>query len=492
MRHVPGSSSGSDGAIPFCDMSTARKHVIIIGGGVSGLTSAYRLQQRGWNVTVLDAAHRVGGFLQSTSHPAGFRYEEGPLYFVDSPRIMALIREVGLNTDLVTADLMLPRYVYHRHGLHLLPLTLRALLSTRLISLGSKLRALRAHPGKTAQRGHGDSVAELVTWRFGRDVLRRIAAPVVASTHIGDVNRLSAELVCPDLLRHGQDTCSALRSCIQSCHDSSSSGNGRRLCSFRKGLHELPRRLAERLGKENVELGVQLKRIVPATEDGKNRFLLQLELIDGERETQADAIVFAASAFRTAEMVEPFADKLAQELFSIDHPPLTVASLAYSREDIARATEGFGILVPEDQGIRMLACIWSSSIFPDRAPEGIVLMRVLLGGARDTDIALASDDKIVTVLKRDLKATLGIIIAPDVIGMQRYERALPQYTLGHEHRVRRIEAEAARIPGMFLTGNYLRGFSIGACVHTAEETAEQVTAYLEKNSALPREPSASQ
>jgi oxygen-dependent protoporphyrinogen oxidase len=472
-------------------MSTARKHVIVIGGGVSGLTCAYRLQQRGWNVTVLEAANRVGGFLQSASHPAGFRYEEGPLYFVDGPRIMALIREIGLDSDLVTADLMLPRYIYHRHGLHPLPFTLRAFLSTRLIGWGSKLRTLRKSLGRAGAEGSGESVADFIAWRFGREVLQRIAAPVVASTHAGDVNRLSARFVCPDSLCEKRDTASALKGFVRRCHDSESGGKGERLCTFRKGLHDLPRRLAEKLGKENVELGVQLKKIVPSAQNAQSRFLFQLVLSDGERETQADAVVFAAPAFRTAEMVEPFADKLAQELFAIEHPPLTVASVAYNREDVARTTEGFGVLVPSDQGVRMLACIWISSIFPGRAPEGLVLMRVLLGGATDTDIALAGDDKIVAVLKRDLKSTLGIIIAPEVVAMQRYERALPQYTLGHEHRVRRIEAESAKIPGMFLTGNYLRGFSIGACVRTAEETAEQVTAYLEKNSTLPRGRSAS-
>jgi oxygen-dependent protoporphyrinogen oxidase len=472
-------------------MSTARKHVIVIGGGVSGLTCAYRLQQRGWNVTVLEAANRVGGFLQSAVHSAGFKYEEGPLYFIDSPRIMALAREVGLDADLVTADLMLPRYVYCRHGLHPLPFALRAFLSTRLIGLGSKMRILREYLGRGGADGSGESVAEFIAGRFGREVLQRIAAPVVASTHAGDVNRLSAQFVCPDFLRRERDTGSALRGFVRSCHDPVSAGRGGRLCSFRKGLHDLPRRLAEKLGKENVELGVQLKKIVPAAQDGKSRFLFQLVLSDGERETQADAVVFAAGAFRTAEMVEPFADKMAQELFSIEHPPLTVVSVAYSREDVAHTTEGFGVLVPSDQGVRMLACIWSSSIFPDRAPEGLVLMRVLLGGATDTDIALAGDDKIVAVLKRDLKSTLGIIITPELVAVQRYERALPQYTLGHEHRLRRIEVEAARIPGMFLTGNYLRGFSIAACVRTAEETAEQVTAYLEKNSTLPRERSVS-
>jgi protoporphyrinogen/coproporphyrinogen III oxidase len=472
-------------------MSTARKHVIVIGGGVSGLTCAYRLQQRGWNVTVLEAANRVGGFLQSATHPAGFRYEEGPLFFVDGARLMTLVREVGLDSDLLTTDLMLPRYVYHRHGLHPLPLTLRALLSTRLIGVGSKLRALREFLGRAGTDGGGETVAEFIASRFGREVLQRVAAPVVASTHAGDVNRLSAEFVCPDLLRRGSDTASDLTGFVRSCHDSDSGGKGERLCSFTKGLRELPRRLAEKLGKENIELGVQLKKIAPAVQDGHSRFLFQLVLSDGERETQADAVVFAAGAFRTAEIVEPFADKLAQELFSIEHPPLTVASVAYSREDVARATEGFGVLVPGDQGVRMLACVWTSSIFPGRAPEGLVLMRVSLGGATDTDIALAGDDKIVAVLKRDLKSTLGIIIAPEVVAMQRYERALPQYTLGHERRVRRIEAEAARIPGMFLTGNYLRGFSIGACVRTAEETAEQVTAYLEEHSTIPREGSAS-
>lgn len=479
-------SSGSDGTIRICNMSTSRKHVIVIGGGVSGLTCAYRLHQRGWNVTVLEAGNRVGGFLQSASHPAGFRYEEGPLHFVDSPPIMALIREVGLENDLVTADLLLPRFVYYRHGLHALPFTLRGLLSTRLIGLGSKMKALRECLGSAGADGARESVADLIAWRFGREVLQRIAAPVVASTHAGDANRLSTRFVCPDRLRPERDTGSALKSFVRSCHDSDSGGRGERFCSFTKGLHALPRRLAEKLGKENVELGVQLKKIVPATQDGKSRFVFQLVLSDGERETQADAVVFAAPAFRTAEMVEPFADKLAQELFSIEHPPLIVSSVTYSREDVARPTEGYGVLVPRDQGVRMLACIWSSSIFPGRAPEGLVLMTILLGGATDTDIALAGDDKIVAVLKRDLKSTLGIIIAPEVVAMQRYERALPQYTLGHEHRVRRIEAEAARIPGMFLTGNYLRGFSIGACVRTAEETAEQVTDYLEKNSALPR------
>ena len=136
------------------------------------------------------------------------------------------------------------------------------------------------------------------------------------------------------------------------------------------------------------------------------------------------------------------------------------------------------------------AVITKNVVAPHTDPTNGVATITL--SATDTDIALAGDDKIVAVLKRDMKSTLGIIIAPEMVAMQRYERALPYCTLGHEHRVRRIEAETARIPGMFLAGNYLRGFSIGACVRAAEETAEQVTAYLEKNSELPRRWSASQ
>jgi len=442
--------------------------VVVIGAGISGLTAAWRLKRQGRPVVVVDGAAEAGGVMRSRVRD-GFLCEEGPNSFQTSPELLELIREAGLEPELVTADARLPRFIYYRGRLERAPMSPGALLSTPLLSLREKVRALREPWIESAAR-QDESLADFVTRRFGAPVLRNFVAPFVSGIYAGDAARLSARAVFPQLVEWERKHGSVLRGLIGSARRAPKPRAARLLASFRGGLQTLPRALAAGLGEGALRLGTQADAL--RSESGK--LTLRVCTPSGAEELQAKAVILAAPAYRAAEIVRPLSADLAEELGGIDYPPLASVCIAFRSSEVPRPLDGFGFLAPRGEGLRALGCIWSSSLFPGRAPEGSALLTLFLGGATDPGVAAMTDDAVAEQVRRDLAAALGIRAAGRVVKIGRLERAIPQYALGHPARVDRIEAELRRVPGLYLAGNYLRGVSIGDCVKEAGELAARL------------------
>jgi oxygen-dependent protoporphyrinogen oxidase len=444
---------------------------VVIGAGISGLTAAWRLKQQGRPVVVVDSAAEAGGVMRSRLRD-GFLCEEGPNSFQTSPEVLELVREAGLERELVTAGARLPRYIYYKGRLERAPMSPVALLSTPLLTAGEKVRALREPWIERARGQEDESLADFVTRRFGATVLRNFVAPLVSGIYAGDAARLSARAVFPQLVDWERKNGSVLRGLIGSARRAPKPRVRRLLATFREGLQTLPLALAAGLGGGALRLGTRVEAL--RSESGRLR--LDLHTPSGTEVLPASAVILAAPAYHAAEMVRPLSAALAAELAAIEYPPLASVCIAFRSSEVPRALDGFGFLAPRGEGLRALGCIWSSSLFSGRAPEGSALLTLFLGGATDPGVAGMSDDAVADQVRRDLAAALGIQAPGRVVQIRRLDRAIPQYALGHPARVERIEAELRRIPGLHLAGNYLRGVSIGDCVKQAGELAGRLVA----------------
>lgn len=451
------------------------KQVVIVGGGISGLTCAYRLTQRGVDVLLVEREASVGGVMK-TDVRGGFMAETGPNSFQNAPEIMQLIEEVGLNDELVTAPGSAPRYIYYQGALREFPLSPPKLFSTPLLTFKGKVRIF-LEPFVSRSHKQEESVAEFITRRFGRQVLESLVDPFVSGVYAGDPARLCMKSTFPMLTDFEEQYGSVFKGIIRSPKNSSGPRPKRWLCSFKRGLVRLPQRLAERLG-DALLTNAQVVSLRASDASAPCRFTLTINQQDRTEPVTADAVVMATPAFVTAEILHAVSESLAGVLNSIEYPPLASVCLGYDQAAIPRPIDGFGFLIPRRQGLRLLGCLWSSSLFPGRAPEGKVCLTNFIGGATDPAVRELSDSELVQTVHQELQTTLGVKAGPDVIAVHRYARAIPQYNLRHQSRLQQIEEHLSRIPGLFLAGNYLRGVSVGDCVKEATTTAENVAQWL--------------
>jgi oxygen-dependent protoporphyrinogen oxidase len=221
-------------------------------------------------------------------------------------------------------------------------------------------------------------------------------------------------------------------------------------------------------------------KLTASESNAASRFTLVLDQQGRTEEMKADAVVLATPAFVTAEIVSALSEQLARILASIEYPPLASVCLGYDEAAIPRPIEGFGFLIPRNQDLRLLGCLWSSSLFPGRAPQGKVCLTNFVGGATDPAVRQLSDTELVQTVHQELQTTLGVKADPHVVALHRYARAIPQYTLGHQAKLQEIEKHLSRTPGLFLASNYLRGVSVGDCVKEATKVAKRVTQYLNR------------
>ena len=332
------------------------------------------------------------------------------------------------------------------------------------------LRAL-AEPFVARKRDDGDeSVWDFAARRLGPEVADRLIHPMVLGIFAGDAKRLSLSSAFPIMEELERDHGSLVRAQI-------ARGRARRrgelpplrntLSSFRAGLQTLPRVLSERGGFETRTSSV-VKTLV-RREGGGFRVVLE----DGDT-VPADVVVVASEGFRAARILASIAPDAARMLEEISYPPVYVVALGYGGEARRHVPEGFGVLVPRGAGFRSLGVTWDGYLFPDRNPRGSLLVRVLLGGAFDPEVAALGEEQVLSLVREEMRRLLGLSTGPMFVRTKLWRNAIPQYELGHGARVARAERDVARIPGLFLAGNALHGTAFGkaaargvACGHEA-------------------------
>ncbi len=456
--------------------STPPFPVVVIGGGISGLTCAYRLQQAGIRVCVLDAATCPGGMIATTDE-AGFRFEHGPQSFLLSDALRELTADLGLTGELLHADPRAPRYILLRGQLVPAPLSPPSMLTTPLLNFQSKWRIITEMAHSTQPPAQDESIAAFMRRKFGSQLLERLVAPFVSGIYAGDPEQLSLRAAFPQLHKFESTYGSVLRGALQSRPPKGTPRGG--LCTFKKGMAALPQAIAAKLS-DAYKSETRVTGLRRATNQEAAHFEIDT-MREGVVETfTARAVIVATPTYTAGEILNSISPQFAAILSRISYAPIAVISACYRRDQIRHTGEGFGFLVPRSEGLHVLGTVWNSSLFPGCAPEGTSMFTSFAGGATDPSFCQRSEQDIAETVCAEVATILGITGLPVASKVHRYERALPQYNLGHGETIAALQTLAASIPGLFFAGNYLSGPAIGACVEQANQTAIGVENHLRR------------
>ncbi len=456
--------------------------VAIIGGGITGLTAAFRLRQQGVAVTLYEGGERVGGVIQTVRRD-GFLAECGPNTLLEtSPKITGLVRDLGLEgRKLYSNPAASSRYLVRDGRMIPLPDSLPQFVKTPLFSAAAKMR-LMAEPfiGRAPAEAE-ESVAQFVRRRLGPEFLDYAIDALVGGVYAGDPARLSVRQAFPKLHALEQKYRSLILGQFLGARErkrrAEVSKQSAPKVSFDQGLQVLTDELGRQLG-EAVALGSPVSSI-EQTETG----WLVTSTCQGKTSTASHStVLFTGTAHRLAQL--KIAAKNPPTLLSlarIHYPPVASLVLGFRREDVAHSLDGFGVLVPRVEGMNILGAVFSSSLFPGRAPEGCVAVTCYLGGARNPHLVQLLPDSLIELTLKDLNRLLGVRGAPVFQHHFIHGNAIPQYEVGYGSFKQLMRDAEAKCRGLFIAGHYRDGISLGDSLISGHDAASRVAEYLNRS-----------
>jgi oxygen-dependent protoporphyrinogen oxidase len=464
--------------------------VTIIGGGISGLTTAWTLARQARRreldvrLEVLEKDLRPGGKVHSERRE-GYLCEWGPNGFLDSkPMTLELCAQLGITEQLLRSrDAARKRFIFASGRLRQVPATAADFLRSSLVSWPGKLRLAGELLVPPRRDEEDETLAAFVRRRLGREALDKMIAPMASGIFAGDPEAMSLRSCFPRIHQLEQEYGGLIRALLRLARRkraerragkvvSGAAGPGGVLTSFVSGIQYLTDRLAAAQG-EAFAPGCPVTAIIP--KDGGFELLLD----DGSRR-ETEAVVAAVPAHALAGQVAGMAPAMAALLREIPYAPLQVACCGYRREQLPQLPDAFGFLSVRGEQLHSLGTLWDSNIFPERAPEGRVLMRTMLGGATRPESADLAPARVQAQVRDDLQRVLGRMPAPEFVHIIPHRAAIPQYVSGHGARLQVLEKQAAAFDGLFFTGNAFYGVGLNDCVAAAGRTAEQVLTFVER------------
>ncbi len=449
--------------------------VAILGGGVTGLTAAWRLSSAGHSVRLLDCAPRVGGNIR-TDTAGGWLSEAGPNSFQETPEVSSMLSDLGLTGERQRAGPAAKnRYLVHNGALVPAPAGPGKFFSTPLFSFRTKAKILLEATLSPRLRQEDVSVATFIRDHFGDEVLERAVQPFIGGIYAGDSNRLSARHAFPKLWEAERTNGSLIRSAIAGVRKRRAEGQSASapIISFRLGLQSLTDLLAARLPQGAVELNADVRAVTPGRDA---RWRVAWIGPEGPAHGEFDCVVAALPAWSLARLeigdvgIRPLAG-----LAEVEYSPVASVFLGYRRDQVKHPLDGFGALVPSGERRSILGLLFSSSLFAGRAPEGHVALTVFTGGAIRPEIALLPQDELVARVCEDLGVLVGAQGKPSVVRHVLWPRAIPQYNLGYGRHLDAIAECERNFPGLFIGGNVRDGIALPDCIKSGTLLAKRVS-----------------
>jgi oxygen-dependent protoporphyrinogen oxidase len=474
-------------------------HIVIVGGGIAGLSAAYHAVKKSreqgiqTQVTLLEKDARWGGKIVTERLPFdGGRLiiEGGPdAFLATKPWAVALCQELGLSERLQGVNPRLRNtYVLHRNRLAplpdglalMIPTNAQAILKSPLISWIGKARMGFDFLLPAAPLNGDESLGAFISRRLGREAYENLIEPLMSGIYAGDGDALSLASTFPYLrdleLKYGSLARGALA--MRKHSNGKSSQNARSaFLTPTTGLAEIVEALVSYLQVNQVELRLETPAI-GLSQNGRG-YLVHLE--SGEQ-LRANGVVLAAPAYISGGLVEPLNPELAAALQEIPYASTATISLAYRTSDLPRQLDGFGYVIPRRAGRRALACTWTSTKFPHRAPDGYALLRVFIGRAGQEESIPWDQEALVRLAREELQQTLGITADPLLTRVYMWENSMPQYNLGHPARLARLSKLLEHHPALALAGNGYRGIGVPDCIRSGELAVEALLARLSLDS----------
>lgn len=479
-------------------------NVAVIGAGLTGLSAALRLHQKGVSVAVIESKSDVGGAISSEMISDGSVLEWGPHTIQNTGSdIMALIDELGI-TPLEADSTCKKRFIFYKGRLREVPSSLLSFLMTPLLSPLAKLRLLAEPIIPGSCQSHDETVSEWVTRRLGREVTQNLMAPFLSGVYAGDPARMSAVSVLKTLARwekrYSSITAGALntvantltKKMIRGKEDGKPNKTSRpyALINFNGGMQVLPREMAQHLPEDSIYCNEYVMAVEP---EGNNLSEPDwYRVVTNRRTLRAQSVVCTAPAYVASQLDVPVNQDVTEALSQIPYAPMALVSVRFKRSDFEKALDGFGVLIPREEGLRLLGSIWVSCLFPKRAPkdpktgEETVLLSCFVGGATDRAVINTPKEQLIEHVVSELHALLPLKnqACPLWVESQLIEQAIPQYEVGHRERVGTIQKWNKANPSCVFVGNYLMGVSLNDCVKQGNETAVSVFSDLESRQLL--------
>jgi oxygen-dependent protoporphyrinogen oxidase len=467
--------------------------VVIIGGGISGLATAFALQEQALaagltiHCTVLESGSSWGGKI--VTHRVGdLVTEAGPDSFLSQkPAGLELCAKLGLTDQLInTKETGKKAFVLHDSRLHELPEGLVSFVPDQLSpfvrsGLLSWTGLMRMGLEVVVPRGHSEcdqSVAFFFRRRFGPQAFERVLEPLLAGIYAGDADQMSLKATFPRFLEMEQQYGSIIRGMIANKKKTPSAGAGspRRtmFVSLKNGLGELVAALTTRLTQQGAELRLGCRvDALRVRSHQLGRWIYDVILSDGSA-LSAEGLVLATPAYVSAELVRPLTPIAGGLLEMIPYASTATISMAFPAVAVAGAVEGFGFIVPRIEGRDLIAATWSSLKWPHRAPADQVLVRCYVGGVGREGILQLDDDRLIARVRAELSAVCRLKATPIYFEVNRWWKAMPQYTLGHLERLSQLDAALRRYGGLVLAGAGYRGIGIPDCIQDGAVAAGRV------------------
>jgi len=462
--------------------------IAIIGAGLSGLCTAHYLVNllsgagKEAEILLLEADDIPGGKMR-TIRQDGFHMEWGPNGFLtNKPYGMELVKDLGIEGRLArSSDLARKRYIYSGGALHRLPETPPAFFRSNLLSLSGRLRIAWEPFAAGPPGGIDESLGDFARRRLGTEALEKLIDPMVTGIFAGDPDQMSLRACFPLIHELERKYGGLVRGMLSLRKERAkrgeqgemSAGPGGVLMSFDRGVQTLADTLAGRLA-EGLHLNVTVNRV----ERRGDAYALLLSESGLREEMAADVVIVATPAYAAAQILAPLDEGLSDALAAIPYSPITVAALGYQKATLGNPLDGFGFLIPRGEKRQILGALWDSSVFPDRAPEGRALLRVMVGGVRAPELAALPEEQLLTLARGELHDIMGISAEPVLARAFFHDRGFPQDLVGHGKRLERIDGRLAHFPGLHLNSNAYRGIALNDCVLQSRLTAERIAKTL--------------
>ncbi|MFD0713933.1 protoporphyrinogen oxidase [Paenibacillus sp. GCM10027626] len=466
--------------------------IVVIGGGISGLSSAfYLLRQaeaagRKLEMTIVDPADRIGGKI-NTLHRDGFVIERGPDSFLARKKpIIDLAFDLGIEQQLVGTNPEAKKtYILHQGKLHAMPAglvlgiptELEPFMKTEMLSTRAKCRALLDLVMRPRKEESDESLGDFLSRRLGPEVMERIAEPLLAGIYAGDLRKLSLQATFPQFgmaerkhgsLIQGMRLNRGKAPAIAADADKLPPSARTAFLTFSGGLAVMVDALDRALAAVGRKLGVKAVAINPQS-DGS----YEVALGDGET-VSADQIVITAPAFHAAELLQPHADVSA--LQAVRYVSVANVVMAFDKATFGQRFDGSGFVIPRSEGTSITACTWTSTKWLHTSPDDKVLLRCYVGRSGDEEIVDLPDDKLAEVVRRDIRNIMNITAEPLFTEITRLHRSMPQYPVGHLDNIAALRSQMAeRLPGVWVTGAAFDGVGLPDCIRQGREAAQYLS-----------------
>lgn len=455
-----------------------QKTVVVIGAGISGLTSAYLLSKKGFNVRILERKSEVGGSIESVKEN-GFLFDRGPNSALETtPIINQLVEELNLKDELLYANKAAnKRYILRNDQLHALPMSPPALIKTKLFSAKAKFRLLAEPFIGRSNDGYYQSLAEFVKRRLGQEFLDYAINPFVAGVYAGRPEELSVKSAFPKLFaleeKYGGLIIGTIRSIRERKKRAEKSKQSAKMLSFKSGMIALPKAIANYFGDKLI-LSAEVISI-DKTADG---YIVSYRHNGIDEAIVCDAVLSTVPSYVAGDLFSKFNKNFKTHCDSIYYPPVLVYFLAYNKKDIKQTLDGFGFLIPEKENKSFLGALWSSVIFPFRAEDKFATFTLFIGGSRNPEFVKEDRNKLLDKVRNEFEQLMKINGKHVFSSYRFWEKAIPQYNIGYIEHERFFDEFEKQNPGLFISGNFRGGISVGDCIKNSELVAEKILSNL--------------